>query len=287
MAMVPEGVSANEIERYVEHGYAENQGVKIHYAALGSGPLVVMVHGFPDFWYTWRNQMLVLAPYYRVVALDLRGYNLSDKPKDGSQYAMPHLVGDIQAVIKSQGQQQAIVIGHDWGGAISWQFAIHVPQMTERLVILNLPHPKSFSRELANNPQQQQNSQYARNFQMEGAHTQLSAEALSAWVTDPVAHAHYIEAFQRSDFEGMLQYYKQNYPRPPYHEITSPISKVQCSVLQIHGLEDRYLLPNALNSTWEYVEKDWTLMTVPGAGHFVQHDASDLVSRTILSWLKR
>ncbi|GLV55078.1 epoxide hydrolase [Dictyobacter sp. S3.2.2.5] len=287
MDTLPTGISANEIDRYVEHGYAENQGVKIHYAALGSGPLVVMVHGFPDFWYSWRHQMLALAPQYRVVALDLRGYNLSDKPKDGALYSMRYLVGDIQAVIQAQGQQRAIVIGHDWGGAISWQFAIHVPQMTERLVILNLPHPQSFSRELANNPQQQENSQYARNFQMEGAHTKLSAEALSEWVKDPEARAHYIEAFQRSDFEGMLQYYKQNYPRPPYQEITTPMPKVQTSVLQIHGLQDRYLLPGALNGAWQYIEKDWTLMTVPEAGHFVQHDAADLVSRTILSWLNR
>lgn len=280
---------ADDIERYVEHGYAENNGVKIHYVALGSGPLVVMVHGFPDFWYTWRHQMVALAPHYRVVALDLRGYNLSDKPTEGAQYAMPHLLGDVRAVIEAQGKEKAVVIGHDWGGAISWQFAIHLPQMVDRLVIINLPHPRAMARELAHNPEQQKNSEYARNFQQEGAHLMVTPEALISWVNerDPEVKVRYLEAMKRSNIEGMLQYYKQNYPRPPYQEDTSPLVKVQASVLQIHGLGDNYLLPGALNSTWEFIEKDWTLMTVPGANHFVQHDAADLVSRTILSWLNR
>ncbi|GCF09656.1 alpha/beta fold hydrolase [Dictyobacter arantiisoli] len=287
MEKIPTNVSANDIEQYVEHGYADNNGVKIHYAALGSGPLVVMVHGYPDFWYTWRNQMLALAPHYRVVAYDQRGYNLSNQPAEGEQYAMKYLVGDMKAVIEAQGQQQAIVVGHDWGGAVSWQFATDFPQMTERLIILNLPHPRALRRELAHNPEQQKNSQYARNYQQEGAHLNSTPEKLSAWVTDPVAHSRYIEAFKRTSMEGVLQYYKQNYDRPPYAEDTSPIIKIQASVLQIHGLDDQYLLPGALNDTWKYLERDWTLLTIPHASHFVQHDAADLVSRTILSWLAR
>ncbi|HTK08175.1 MAG TPA: alpha/beta hydrolase [Ktedonobacteraceae bacterium] len=277
----------DDIDKYVTDGYADNQGVKIHYASIGEGPLIVMIHGFPDFWYTWRNQMVALAPQFQVVALDLRGYNLSDKPQGGEHYAMRHLVGDVQAVIRHLGRDKAIVVGHDWGGAISWQFAMHFPDLTERLIILNLPHPSGMAHELAHNPQQQENSAYARNFQQEGAHKQLSAESLSAWVQDPVAREQYREAFRRSDFEAMLHFYKQNYPRPPYQESTSPVVKVQASVLQIHGLQDRYLLPGALNNTWEWVENDWTLLTVPHAGHFVQHDAADLVTRTIVSWLAR
>jgi pimeloyl-ACP methyl ester carboxylesterase len=231
--------------------------------------------------------MIALAPNYQVVALDLRGYNLSDKPRGGENYAMPHLVGDIQAIIQHLGRDKAIIIGHDWGGAISWQFAIHHPELTERLIILNLPHPKGWVRELAHNQQQQENSAYARNFQQEGAHQQLTAEGLSGWVKDPDAQAHYIEAFQHSDFEAMLHYYKQNYPRPPYQESAAPIGKVKAPVLQIHGLQDKFLLPAALNNTWEWLESDWTLLTVPNAGHFVQHDAAELVTRTIVSWLGR
>lgn len=280
-------INPNDIDQHVTHGYADNNGVKIHYASIGEGPLVVMVHGFPDFWYTWRNQMVALAPHFQVVALDLRGYNLSDKPQGGSYYSMRYLVSDVQAVIRHLGKDNAIIVGHDWGGAISWQFAIHLPALTERLIILNLPHPRGMAHELAHNPQQQENSAYARNFQQEGAHKQLTPESLALWVQDPTAREHYIEAFQRSDFEAMLHYYKQNYPRPPYQESDSPVIKVQAPVLQIHGLQDKYLLPGALNNTWQWLENDWTLLTIPHAGHFVQHDAADLVTRTILSWLAR
>jgi pimeloyl-ACP methyl ester carboxylesterase len=161
------------------------------------------------------------------------------------------------------------------------------PDMVEKLIILNLPHPKGLRRELATNPQQQQNSQYARNFQKEGAHNQLTAEGLSRWVTDPEARKKYVEAFNRSDFEAMLNYYKRNYPREPYTDDNSPLPKVKAPVLMIHGLKDTALLAGALNNTWEWLEKDLTLVTIPEAGHFVQQDASDMVTRTIKMWLAR
>jgi len=280
-------ITAANFEEHVEHGYADNHGVKIHYASLGSGPLIVMIHGFPDFWYTWRHQMLALAPAYQVVAIDQRGYNLSDKPAGAENYAVRYLVSDVLAVIRHLGQQQAIIIGHDWGGVVAWQFAINLPAFTEKLIILNLPHPRALARELANNPRQQANSQYARNFQQEGAHKYLSAERLAEWVTDPVEREKYIQALQRSDFEAMLYYYKQNYPHEPYVEDSSPVVKIQSSVLQIHGLNDTFLLADGLNGTWEWIEKDYTLTTIPGAGHFVQQDSAELVSNTIKSWLAR
>ncbi len=92
MTNIPTNIAASDIENYVEHGYADNNGVNIHYASLGSGPLIVMIHGFPDYWYTWRNQMVALAPHYQAVAFDLRDYNLSDKPKGAENYAMPPLL---------------------------------------------------------------------------------------------------------------------------------------------------------------------------------------------------
>ena len=231
--------------------------------------------------------MAVLSEQFQTVAIDQRGYNLSDKPQGGENYRLRLLVSDVAAVIRHLGRERAIIMGHDWGGAVAWQFATHLPAQTEKLIILNLPHLRNLSRELARNPQQQQNSQYARNFQQDGAHLQLTAEYLSRWVKDPRARERYIEALQRSDFEAMLHYYKQNYPRPPYEESSSPAIKVQSSVLQIHGLKDKALLPGALNDTWEWVEQDYTLVTIPDADHFVQQDAADLVTRTIRSWLTR
>jgi pimeloyl-ACP methyl ester carboxylesterase len=279
----------NDIEKRVEHGYADSGGVKIHYAALGDkkNPLIVMIHGFPDFWYTWRDQMAALSSDYYVVAIDQRGYNLSDKPKGVENYDMRLLVGDVIAVIKHLGREKAIIVGHDWGGAVSWTLATYQPQFVEKLIILNLPHLRGLSRELANNPQQQKNSQYARNFQQPDEHKKWTPESLAFWVKDPAAKQKYIEAFGRSDIEAMLNYYKRNYPREPYKEDASPVVKVKMPVLMIHGLDDWALLPGALNNTWDWLESDLTLVTIPKSGHFVQQDASDMVTRSIKMWLKR
>jgi len=276
-----------DMEASIEHGYATNNGVKIHYAAMGQGPLIMMIHGFPDYWYTWRHQMAALADSHRVVAIDQRGYNLSDKPKGVENYSLAILAADVAAVIKHLGQTNAIIVGHDWGGAVAWTFALNHAGMTGKLIILNLPHLRGLARELAHNPKQQKNSEYARRFQEPDAHEKLSAERLAEWVQDPSARANYVEAFRRSDFESMLNYYKQNYPRPPYLEDSSPLVKVKCPVLMIHGLDDWALLPGALNDTWDWLEKDLTLVTIPGAGHFVQQDATDLVNRTMKMWLAR
>ncbi len=280
---------AQDIESRVENGYADSGGVKIHYAALGDkkNPLVVMIHGFPDYWYTWRDQMAALSSDYYCVAIDQRGYNLSDKPKGVENYDMRFLVGDVIAVIKHLGRDKAIIVGHDWGGAVSWSLAMAAPQFVDKLIICNLPHLRGLNRELANNPEQQKNSQYARNFQKEGAEKALTAEQLAFWVKDPEAKKKYIEAFKKSDFEAMLNYYKRNYPREPYTEDKSPIVKVKMPVLMIHGLGDTALLAGALNNTWDYLEQDLTLVTIPKASHFVQQDASDLVSRSMKMWLKR
>ena len=281
-------VTVRASDAKVTHHYADNDGVKIHYATAGdSGPLVVMIHGFPDFWYSWNEQIKALQSTHRVAAMDLRGYNRSDKPKGLDNYAIPKLVSDVASVIRDMGEKKAVIVGHDWGGMVAWQFAMMQPEMTARLIVLNLPHPKGLNRELANNPDQQRNSQYARNFQQPDAHKQLDAERLIRWVKGEAKRAKYIEAMKRSDFESMLNYYKRNYPRPPYKEDTSEPVRLNMPVLLIHGLDDWALLPGALNSTWEWLDSDLTLVTVPGAGHFVHHDKPDFINRTLKMWLMR
>ena len=287
----------NDVYDRVEHGYADSDGVKIHYASLGEGPLVVMIHGFPDFWYTWRDQMDALSSDFKVVAIDTRGYNKSDKPEGVESYAMPLLVGDVAAVIRHLGRDQAIIVGHDWGGIVAWQFALNVPEMTSRLVILNLPHPNGLTRELRTNPQQYENSAYARAFQEKTADAPdvffgrpMTPETISGWVRDPEARKRYIEAFERSDFTAMLNYYKANYPRiePGAAPPEAPaLPKAKMPVLMFHGLNDQALLSDGLNNTWDWLEKDLTLVTVPGAGHFVQQDAGELVTKTMKWWLSR
>lgn len=274
-----------------EHGYAQNGDVRIHYATMGEGPLVVMIHGFPDFWYSWRHQMEGLSNDFKVVAIDQRGYNLSDKPDGQASYNMRHLVGDVAAVIRHFGQEKAIVVGHDWGGIVAWQFAFANPQMVDRLVILNLPHPNGMARELANNPEQQRNSGYARTF-IEGSPADpdiffggpMNPQSLSGWVSDPAARPRYVEAFSQSDFDAMLAYYKENYPRVDGNA-PAPAPQLDVPLLIFHGLQDTALHSDGLNNTWDWNDSDTTIVSAPDASHFVQQDAAELVTSTMRWWL--
>jgi pimeloyl-ACP methyl ester carboxylesterase len=281
------GVEPASPEDLGEHGFADSEGVKIHYVTRGSGQLVVLIHGFPDFWYTWREQIPALSEHYQTVAIDLRGYNKSDQPEGVDNYRMPLLVADIDAVIRHFGKDKAIVVGHDWGGMIAWSYAMAHPEKTHKLIILNLPHPRGLTRELAANPQQQENSQYARDFQQEGAESNLTPESMAFWVKDPKARKRYLEAFRRSNPAAMLNYYRANYPREPYtFAEENPFPTVECPVLMFHGLKDKYLLEAGLCGTWNWVSKDLTLVTFPDAGHFVQQDKPEEVTRRMLSWLR-
>jgi pimeloyl-ACP methyl ester carboxylesterase len=271
----------------VQHRYADNNGVRLHYAVAGSGPLVVFIHGFPDFWYSWHHQMKGLSSEYTVAAMDTRGYNLSDQPEGAEQYDMPILVQDVVAVIHAEKRDKAIIVGHDWGGAIAWAFASSLPEMTDKLIIVNLPHISCLARELAKeNSAQHRNSSYARMFQREDSHKALNASMLAGMVASGSAELKekYVEAFERSSLESMMNYYRRNYPREPYQIPEFP--KIQAPVLQFHGLADTALLPQALNSTWEYLASDWTLVTLPGVGHWAHHQAADKVTSTISWWLK-
>jgi pimeloyl-ACP methyl ester carboxylesterase len=273
-----------DISDKVQHGYANSNGVKIHYASVGSGPLVVMIHGFPDYWYSWRHQMEALSDKFQVVAVDQRGYNLSDKPKGVENYDVTLLVGDVLAVIKQLGKEKAIIVGHDWGGLVAWSLAAFAPQAVEKLIIVNLPNPNGLRRELATNPEQQKNSQYARNFQKEGAHLVVTAEGLAKLAPENVREK-YLEAFKKSDIEAMLNYYKRNYPREPYTADGTPMPNIKVPVLMFHGLKDTALMPGALNDTWKWVDAPLTLVTIPNAGHWSHWDAAELVSSTMKKWL--
>lgn len=288
------GVMADDISGQVSHGYADSSGVKIHYAEIGEGPLVVMIHGFPDFWYSWRHQMTGLADGYRVVAIDQRGYNLSDQPDGIEAYDMSLLVRDVAAVIHHLGEESAVIVGHDWGGVVAWNFAFHLPQMTEFLVLLNLPHPNGLANAWKNSPEALAGTAYAKVFK-EGSPSDpevffgmpMTAETLSGWVTDPSARQAYVEALGRSSFDGMLAYYKRNYPDPwdDDFELGPSAPSVTVPTLMIHGLNDSALHSDALNNTWDWIDEDFTLVTIPDAGHFVQQDAAAFVTTTLRGWL--
>lgn len=272
----------------VEHKFADNNGVSIHYAKAGSGPLAVFIHGFPDFWYSWRHQMEGLSETHTVVAMDTRGYNKSDKPNGVENYDMSFLIADVAAVIENEGRKKAVIIGHDWGGGIAWSFAAARPDLTSHLIILNLPHVKNLAKELGKFEDQYRNSEYARNFQKEDSHLALEPERLARSHSqgDPVLKAKYVAAFENSSTDAMMNYYRANFPREPFDETAfMNIPRIQMPVLQFHGLKDRALLPVSLNNTWEELDRDWTLVTIPDAGHWPHRDKPDMVTEMIRAWL--
>ncbi|MBT8403537.1 MAG: alpha/beta hydrolase [Gemmatimonadetes bacterium] len=283
----------------VERGYAENGDVRIHYATVGEGPLVVMIHGFPDFWYSWREQMEGLKSDFQVAAIDQRGYNRSSQPDGIEAYDMSLLVEDVVAVVRHLGRDRATIVGHDWGGVVAWNVAFSHPDLVENLVILDLPHPTSMQRAWRDNPEALAATEYARVFRAGTPDDPqvffgmpMTPQTLSGWVRDPDARAKYVEAFERSSFDGMLAYYKRNYPDLWSDEgsagaLAPPdVPQVQAPTLVFHGLEDQALHSDGLNNTWDWIDGDLTLVTVPDAGHFVQQDAPELVTETMLWWLK-
>src|SRR5258708_2338270 len=155
--------------------YAEVNGVRLHYVKAGKGPLIVFLHGFPEFWYEWKHQLEDFGKDHLAVAPDMRGYNLSAKPSEVDQYQMKYLVEDVRALANHLGHKKFVLVGHDWGGAVAWSFAISHPEYLEKLVIVNAPHPGVFMRELRDNPAQQKASQYMLMFRGEKAEERLSA----------------------------------------------------------------------------------------------------------------
>ncbi|MCA9185081.1 MAG: alpha/beta hydrolase, partial [Planctomycetales bacterium] len=258
----PDTRSERPLAERVEEHFTTNptDDTKIHYVSLGEGPLLVMIHGFPDFWYSWADQMETLSSQFRCVAIDCRGYNQSDKPQDVASYDMSLLMGDISAVIEDCGAKHATIVGHDWGGAIAWSLALTHPDQVDHLIVCNLPHPRGLKRELLINDQHRANTQYARDFQNSEAHKLLTANGLvqilrglakRPW--SEKKQAAYRQAFERSDFNGMLNYYRRNYnpelkeKAPLPYVDDEPVVKAKMPVLMFHGLQDTALHHHALN----------------------------------------
>ena len=296
-AVCSSALCAAEFTDTVEHKFADNDGVKIHYAKAGGGPLAVFIHGFPDFWYSWRHQMEGLASDFTVAAMDTRGYNKSDQPVGVENYDMSLLIDDVAAIIANEGRDSAVIIGHDspglenddTAGGIAWSFAAARPDLTSHLIVLNLPHLKNLARELAKMDQQHRNSEYARNFQSPTSHENISAERLASSLSrgDKSLHAIYLEAFENSSADAMMNYYRANFPREPYTSgVFAEIDRIQMPVLQFHGLNDTALLAESLNNTWDELDQDWTLVTIPGAGHWPHHDKPEKVTNMMKAWLQ-
>ncbi|MHC4404192.1 MAG: alpha/beta fold hydrolase [Planctomycetota bacterium] len=288
----PAGTTAgtNVFDR-VEHHQTDSDGVSIHYVTLGDGPVVLFVHGFPDFWYSWREQMAALSGDFKTVAMDTRANNKSGKPDGVENYTMPHLMSDVEAVIKDLGVDSVTLVGHDWGGAISWQFAMRYPQRVNKLVICNLTHPKGYMTVRRNaTPEQKANTQYIMDFQAPGFEDRLTPEILagiSAGNVSSEVRERYVHAFSQSSVKGLLDYYRAAYSglnSAPGDSEEFP--KLSMPVLQFHGLKDKAVDKDGLRDTWNWINEDYTLVTIPSSDHWVQREAADLVNETMLWWLK-
>ena len=280
-------IAVDDVYDQVQHHYADNAGVKIHYVTLGAGPVLLFIHGFPNQWYDWRYQMAALSDEYKVVAISLRGYNRSDKPKGVENYTIPHLITDVAAVIADLGVDQVTIVGHDWGGIIGWSFAEQFPELTRNLVIFNRPHPRSRKREMALNNEQKRRSAYIARFTTtDGDLGGMNAEQRAQSHVGTVWYERYLAAYQRSDYEAMLAYYRAYYPKPPWMVDESPITQIQVSVLEFHGLDDGAYVNESLNDTWVSMAKDLTLVTLPGVGHNSQNTGDvEFVTSMMRSWL--
>ena len=301
----------------VSHEYADVNGVKLHYARAGRGPLMVFLHGFPEFWYEWHNQIAEFSRDHTVVAPDMRGYNLSSKPAELSEYAMPKLVEDVRALagelLKSTGGETFTLVAHDWGGVVAWVFAAMHPQMLDKLVIVNAPHPTIFGKLLTEDPAQQKASQYMLMFRGPQAEETLSANSygmltsmvLGAGLKDgTVTEADkkmYVDAWsQPGALTGGLNYYRASAIGPPASAsgtttpagdppaaadnssrgVEPPALIVRAPTLVIWGEKDTALLASNLNGL-DRVVPTLTVKRVPDGTHWVVREKPAEVNRLI------
>ena len=289
----------------VSHEYADVNGVRLHYAKAGRGPLIVFLHGFPEFWFEWKNQLAEFGRDHTAVAPDMRGYNLSSKPAELSAYAIPQLVEDVRALADAlRGGERFTLVAHDWGGVVAWVFAAMYPDMLDRLVIINAPHPTVFARELRDNPAQQQASQYMLLFRSPDAEATLSAnnytplvnailgEGLKNGTVSDEDKAAYLAAWsQPGALTGGLNYYRAAAVGPPKPgeapaELTPQPIAIRVPTLVIWGEKDTALLTGNLNGLEQYVPS-LTVRRIPDATHWVVREKSADVNRLIREFLAR
>jgi pimeloyl-ACP methyl ester carboxylesterase len=272
----------------MRHGYADLGDVRLHYVEAGEGPLVVLLHGFPEFWYGWRAQIEPLAAAgFRVVVPDMRGYNLSSKPAGVGAYDLDPLTADVRNLILERGETRAWVAGHDWGGAVAWATAMFHPEVVERLAILNAPHPRRFLEEIRH-PRQAAKSWYMGYFQLPWVPERL-ARARDFWMlrsgfehdARPGAFssenlARYTEAWsQPGALTGSINYYRALSRQTP-RAAARRIRPIEAPTRVIWGTRDRYLgrnLAEPRRSDVPNLERVIHLDT----SHWVQHDEPEQI----------
>ncbi|WP_323675368.1 alpha/beta fold hydrolase [Halorubellus sp. PRR65] len=277
-------------------------GVRLSVVTAGpaDGDVVVLLHGFPEFWYSWRKQIPALADAgLRVIVPDMRGYNESEKPRGRDAYRIDRLVGDVAGLVDEFAESgTAHVVGHDWGGAVAWSVASRRADVVDRLAILNAPHPERF-RELLRTPAQLKRSWYMFTFQLprvpEWGLRRNGADAIGQLFADsmpPAETRHYREAFlQPGAATAAINYYRSFIREGARDELpllsaSTPIpdGRVDAPTLVCWGLDDEALVPANADGLDEWVP-DLRVERIPDAGHWVQLDAADRVNDALLAHL--
>lgn len=283
----------------MQHREAIVNGVRLHYVEAGSGPLVVLLHGFPEFWYSWRHQIAALsAAGFHVIAPDMRGYNLSEKPPGVRSYRIENLTADVAALIRHTGARTAAVVGHDWGGVVAWAMPVHHPEVVERLVVLNAPHPGAFQRELKTLDQISR-SWYiaffllpwlpelairAFDYHVIGRMLRSDPRAAGAFTDEDIER--YKDALrQPGALTAALNYYRAAARRGPRG--AGRLAKaIGVPALLIWGQRDRHLTARLTEGLERWVP-DLTVEVLPEASHWVQNDQPERVNWLLAEFLRR
>lgn len=281
-------------------------GTRLHYASAGQQgkPLILFVHGFPEFWYEWHEQLEEFGGDYYAVAPDLRGFNLSDMPDDLSAYKARHIVDDLRQLAAHLGYEKFVMVAHDWGGAIAWNFAIALPQLLTKLVIVNSPHPYLFMKALATDPNQKASSEYMNWLRAEGSETALAKDdfakledllngmgkAPAPWFAGEV-RAKYHECWSRG-LTGGVNYYRASPLHPPTEDHPGPLKlqlnpddfRIKVPTRVIWGERDM-ALPKTLLDGLDKLIDDLKIERIPEGTHWIIHEQPERVNRLIRGFL--
>jgi pimeloyl-ACP methyl ester carboxylesterase len=275
----------------VREGYADLGDVRLHYVEAGEGPLVVLLHGFPEFWYGWRRQIAPLAAAgFRVVAPDMRGYNLSSRPGEIAAYETEKLAGDVRDLVHERGAGSALLVGHDWGGTAAWATAMMHPKVVDRLAILNAAHPRKLSQGL-HHPDQLRKSWYFFFFALQGLPESVVEanhwhffrhflhDANPAYTPEEIDR--YVEAWsQPGAATGMINYYRSSV-RTPAKQAEAALRTVQAPTLVIWGQRDSYLGQDLAEPDHDDVPNLQRVERLPNASHWVHHDEAAQVNQLL------
>ncbi|MEJ5185536.1 MAG: alpha/beta hydrolase [Candidatus Geothermincolales bacterium] len=287
-----------------EHVYFHVNNLRMHCVVAGSGPTVLLLHGFPEFWYSWRHQIPVLATSYRVIVPDLRGYNQTEKPKGVGQYSMGVLLEDIEGLIQEHTDGKVTLVGHDWGGGLAWTFAAYYPHLVKGLAVLNCPPPPLLAKKILTDPRQRKRSRYIYFFQLPlipelyiaRRDYEFIERLFRGWAVDKSAFTDYdIRRYKEAAAKpgaltAALNYYRASFRRillaPPSKALSRiPSLRVTCPTLVIWGMEDRAFHPSLLDEIPDYVSGPFQLRTIERCSHWVQQERPDEVNRFLMEFL--